>query len=65
MPLQKGTSRRTVSSNIREFHTGKTYARTRRKFGKKTADKQAVAAALRQQRESQRAKRTKQRRAGK
>jgi hypothetical protein len=46
MPLKKGRSRKTVSNNIREFHTGKTYARTKQKFGKRTADKQAVAAAL-------------------
>jgi hypothetical protein len=46
MPLKKGRSPKTVSNNIREFHTGKTYARTKSKFGKRTADKQAVAAAL-------------------
>ena len=52
MPLKKGTSKATVSSNIREFHTGKTYAATKKKFGKKTADRQAVAAALSQKRRS-------------
>jgi len=52
MPLKKGKSKKTVSSNIREFHTGKTYARTRAKFGKKRADKQAIAAALSQKRKS-------------
>ena len=52
MPLKRGKSRATVSSNIRELHTGKTYARTRRKFGKKKADKQAVAIALNKRRES-------------
>ena len=52
MPLKKGKSRKVVSQNIREFHTGKTYARTAAKFGKKTADRQAVAAALSQQRRS-------------
>ena len=46
MPLKKGRSRKVVSENIREFHTGKTYQRTARKFGKKRADAQAVAAAL-------------------
>lgn len=46
MPLKKGKSRGVISENIREFHTGKTYAATKRKFGKKRADKQAVAAAL-------------------
>jgi hypothetical protein len=52
MPLKKGTSRKTVSTNIREFHTGKTYARTRAKFGKTRADRQAVAVALSQKRRS-------------
>lgn len=50
MPLIKSRSKKAVSSNIREFHSGKTYAKTRRKFGKKKADKQAVAVALSEQR---------------
>lgn len=51
-PLAKGTSKKTVSKNIREFHTGKTYAATKRKFGKKKADKQAIAVALSEKRRS-------------
>lgn len=51
MPLRKGKGKKVVSQNIREFHTGKTYARTRAKFGKKKADKQAVAVALSKSRE--------------
>jgi hypothetical protein len=47
MPLKKGKSRATISSNIREFLKGKTSARTRRKFGKKKAQAQAVAVAMR------------------
>jgi len=43
MPLKRGKSQATVSSNIRELHKGQTYGRTRRKFGKRRADKQAVA----------------------
>jgi hypothetical protein len=53
MPLHKGTSKKTVSKNIYEFHTGKTYSKTAKKFGKKTADKQAVAVALSEKRKSQ------------
>lgn len=48
MPLKKGKSQKTISSNISELHTGKTYAHTAAKFGKKKADKQAVAIAMRQ-----------------
>ena len=52
MPMKKGTSKRTISTNIKEFHTGKTYAATKAKFGKKTADRQAVAAAMNTARKS-------------
>ncbi len=56
MPLKRGASQSTVSQNISELHKGKTFARTRRKFGKKKADKQAVAIALSQARKSGRAR---------
>jgi hypothetical protein len=52
VPLKKGKSRKTVSSNIKEFHKGKTYAKTKKKFGKKKANKQAVAAAYATRRRS-------------
>ena len=52
MPLKPGKSKKVVSENISEFHQGGTYAHTQEKFGKETADKQAVAAALNQQRKS-------------
>lgn len=53
MPLSPGTSPDVVSANISELHHGKTFARTRRKYGKKKAHKQAVAIALRKKRDSQ------------
>jgi aminoglycoside phosphotransferase family enzyme len=46
MPLKPGSDRNTISANISEFHHGATYERTKEKFGKATADKQAVAAAM-------------------
>ena len=52
MPLKKGRSRKTVSKNISEFHKGKTYAHTAKKFGKAKADKQAVAVAMSEKRKS-------------
>jgi hypothetical protein len=52
MPLLPGTSQATISKNIREFHTGKTYTHTARKFGKTRAIKQAVAVALSEARKS-------------
>lgn len=52
MPLKSGKSPKVVSSNIREFHKGKTYAHTAAKFGKARADKQAVAAAMSKKRSS-------------
>jgi len=54
MPLASGTSQATVSRNIRELHTGNTYARTKAKFGRDRANKQAIAIALSQKRKSAR-----------
>lgn len=44
MPLTPGAE---VGDTIRELHTGKTYRHTKKKFGKKRADRQAVAIAIR------------------
>jgi aminoglycoside phosphotransferase family enzyme len=46
MPLIKSKSKKAVSKNISEFHKGKTFAKTAKKFGKDKANKQAVAVAL-------------------
>lgn len=46
MPLKTGESRKVISQNIQELHAGPTYARTSKKFGRKKANKQAVAIAL-------------------
>jgi len=56
MPLQAGSSQKTISKNIGEFHGGKTYAHTLAKFGKQKADAQAVAVALNKARESRKKK---------
>ena len=42
MPLNPKAS---IGENISEFHTGSTYQRTKKKFGKRRADKQAIAVA--------------------
>lgn len=41
MPLKPG--KQNFSSNVSEFHKGKTFAKTAKKFGKKKADQQALA----------------------
>lgn len=46
MPLKRGSSQTIIGQNIAELHGGGTYARTKRKFGKKRADKQAIAIAM-------------------
>jgi hypothetical protein len=56
MPLAKGSSKATVSKNIKELHGGKTFASTSKKFGKAKANKQAVAIALSTARKSKRKK---------
>lgn len=51
MPLQEGSSKKTISSNIAELHHAKTFSRTAKKFGKKKAEQQAVAIAFEKARE--------------
>ena len=51
MPVLKGRGKRKLAENFHELRHGKTFARTRRKFGKRRARKQMVAIALKAQRE--------------
>jgi hypothetical protein len=46
MPLKKGSSKKTIKTNFEEFGKGKTFARTKAKFGAKKANKQRVAVVL-------------------
>jgi hypothetical protein len=43
---KKATKQKVASANISEMHKSKTYAKTKKKFGKAVADRQAVAAGL-------------------
>jgi hypothetical protein len=51
VPLRKGEP---ADKAIKELHTGDTVARTKRKFGKKRAQKQAIAIALENERKGKR-----------
>lgn len=51
MPLKSGVSSKTISANIRELHGGRTYEKTKMKYGKNKANKQAIAIALRESRQ--------------
>jgi hypothetical protein len=51
MPLHPGSSNKIIGQNIKEFHTGKTYAHTKAKFGTERARAQAIAVALHTARE--------------
>lgn len=46
MPLKRGKSKKAQDWNFHELRKGKTYAKTRRKYGKKRAQKQMIAIVL-------------------
>ena len=52
MPMKSGKSKRVVDENFKEFREGKTFSRTAKKFGRKKARQQMIAAVLRKKRES-------------
>jgi hypothetical protein len=56
MPLKKGTSKETTRKNFEEFGSGKTYSRTKKKFGKDRANKQRIAVVLKNKRQSAKGK---------
>ena len=57
MPLRDSDTQSATEDNFREFGKGKTYARTRRKYGKKKANKQRIAVVLKNKRKAARRKR--------
>ena len=46
MPLQSGSGKDVIGQNIKELRKGKTFSKTRRKFGAAKARKQSIAIAL-------------------
>jgi hypothetical protein len=57
MPLKEATgSEKETQDNFNELRHGKTYAKTQRKYGKKRAQKQMIAIALKTKREAKRKK---------
>jgi hypothetical protein len=54
MPLTKGGGKKSVGKNIKELHKGPQYKKTKAKLGAKTANKQAIAVALKTSRQKKR-----------
>ena len=52
MPMRKSASKAATEENFHEFRHGKTYSKTRKKFGKEKARKQMIAAVLSNKRKS-------------
>lgn len=57
MPMIKSSSREATDKNFSEFRHGKTFSRTKKKFGPEKARKQMIAAVLSNKRKSARGKR--------
>jgi hypothetical protein len=51
MPLESGKGPDVISRNISELHTGKTFAKTKARYGKRKAHKQSIAIAMSKARE--------------
>jgi hypothetical protein len=57
MPMAKSDSQAATEENFDEFRHGKTFSRTAKKYGKKRAQKQMIAAVLSNKRKAKKAKR--------
>lgn len=57
MPLRDSDTQSATEDNFREFGEGATYARTKRKYGKKKANAQRVAVVMKNKRKAARRKR--------
>jgi hypothetical protein len=57
MPLIKSDTQAATEANFHELRHGKTFKRTKKKYGKKKARKQMIAIALKNKRESRKKKR--------
>jgi hypothetical protein len=57
MPLIKSDTQSATKANFHELRHGKTYSKTKKKFGKKRAQKQMVAIALKNKREAKKGNR--------
>jgi len=63
MPLVQSDTQAATEDNFKEFGKGKTYNRTKRKYGKKRANKQRIAVVLSNKRIAAAKKKTKRKRA--
>jgi hypothetical protein len=63
MPLVQSDTQTATRDNFREFGKGRTYRKTRRKFGKKRANKQRIAVVLNNRRKAAAKNKAKRKRA--